>query len=579
MKLNVLKIGKIAAALCALLPAITAAAAEDTEDQNIDGWIVNVQDPYIQIKGYEGELPADGRLELPDFNSLAEDPSRVQYHLSGFEDITALEELIIPECYGRVEISSSSAFRNCDITRLTLHASGIYMPYGRLGRQIAELNVDDLNQWCENSYFNYDAEEPTCNNPLAYNARIFVKGVEQTELNISGHVSDGALFQLGPNIAKVNVKGSIGEGNFYRHSLTEIRCGSVDDGFEFRFNTQREEYDVYLTSPVPSAFTLQKRAVSALKPVGRLHIASGSKEFFESKVKPGTVEFVEDMPMPEDYVIVDHMMFRATQNKYGTDILIEEANLISVSEAVNPNAVVPESVTVGGKSLPVTYVSPNAAIGNKTLKTITLPATCNRIGEYAFKDCKNLSAYTVPESTRIWMFAFENCVSLTEVTLTGPALGYGIFWGCTNLSTVHVTAGCTSLYGGMFGDNDVRHVYFYAPEPPAFTNGYDRDYHCWYYELGLYREDAYENPTIVHVPKGCKDEYESVSWIDGDYEVVEDIDNGIDEVAADHKSGSVEVFNIAGIRVHTGAVPERGALPAGIYMVRYQDGSVGKIAY
>ena len=51
---------------------------------------------------------------------------------------------------------------------------------------------------------------------------------------------------------------------------------------------------------------------------------------------------------------------------------------------------VPSAVTVEGKTYKVTAISANAFKGQKKLKTLTLPASVTKIGNHAFKNCKNL---------------------------------------------------------------------------------------------------------------------------------------------------------------------------------------------
>lgn len=72
---------------------------------------------------------------------------------------------------------------------------------------------------------------------------------------------------------------------------------------------------------------------------------------------------------------------------------------------------IPESVTFGGTSFPVTS-----------------------IGRSAFEYCSGLTSVTIPGSvTSIGVWAFSNCTGLTSVTIPGSvtSIGVGAFFGCS----------------------------------------------------------------------------------------------------------------------------------------------------
>ena len=78
-----------------------------------------------------------------------------------------------------------------------------------------------------------------------------------------------------------------------------------------------------------------------------------------------------------------------------------------------------------------------------------------RIGYYAFQGCSNLSSVTIPEGvTSIWNFAFRDCSSLTSVTIPEgvTSIENCAFWGCSSLTSVTIPGSVTSIGGRVFSD-------------------------------------------------------------------------------------------------------------------------------
>ena len=76
-----------------------------------------------------------------------------------------------------------------------------------------------------------------------------------------------------------------------------------------------------------------------------------------------------------------------------------------------------------------------------TSKTYSIPDSVTRIGNDAFKSCKNLISLTIPDSVIIIdSHAFEVCTNLESVTIPNSVtyLGYDAFSGCTSLTNVTI---------------------------------------------------------------------------------------------------------------------------------------------
>lgn len=90
------------------------------------------------------------------------------------------------------------------------------------------------------------------------------------------------------------------------------------------------------------------------------------------------------------------------------------------------------------------------------LAEVELPDGLTSIGDGAFQWCSELVLTELPANIiSIGNFAFYCCTGLTELTFASnpaPALGGGVFIGCTNLKTIHIPAGAAGYDGGNWLD-------------------------------------------------------------------------------------------------------------------------------
>ena len=97
-------------------------------------------------------------------------------------------------------------------------------------------------------------------------------------------------------------------------------------------------------------------------------------------------------------------------------------------------------------------------VTDKTIKSINIPATIDgvavtTIGKSAFKDCRSLTAVTIPDSvTTIGESAFRHCRSLTAVTLPNKVttIGAYAFSGCRSLTAVTIPNKVTTIEAYIF---------------------------------------------------------------------------------------------------------------------------------
>lgn len=156
------------------------------------------------------------------------------------------------------------------------------------------------------------------------------------------------------------------------------------------------------------------------------------------------------------------------------------------------------------------------------LKRIVLPASTQRIEGYAFFGCSRLKQIELPEKcTKIGDYAIAFCDSLSSVKLPASIvrIGEAAFWCCSSLS---------SIYSGIDNMNDVvSQDSYYSPF------------------------DDISDDCLWHVPSGTKNKYTSLSWWNGGWGVVEDLDSStsvkvnVYDVNVDHEAW----YTLRGVRL------------------------------
>lgn len=87
------------------------------------------------------------------------------------------------------------------------------------------------------------------------------------------------------------------------------------------------------------------------------------------------------------------------------------------------------------------------------LDTIVLPASVNRLGQYAFMNCTNLKSINLPVTQKTLPISFmEGCSSLESIELpaTLTTINQDAFYGCSSLKNVNLHEGITTIYQRAF---------------------------------------------------------------------------------------------------------------------------------
>lgn len=105
-------------------------------------------------------------------------------------------------------------------------------------------------------------------------------------------------------------------------------------------------------------------------------------------------------------------------NSDGTSVTVTYQNEGSPSYFSLKGALkIPESVSYGGISYPVTKIGEKAFRSCTSLTSVTIPISVTKIGKNAFNECRGITSVSLPNSvTVIDAYAFYSCTVLIAST-------------------------------------------------------------------------------------------------------------------------------------------------------------------
>ena len=163
----------------------------------------------------------------------------------------------------------------------------------------------------------------------------------------------------------------------------------------------------------------------------------------------------------------------------------------------------------------VTRIGDYAFYNCSGLTRLTLPSSVTSIGEFAFRYCSGLTSLTIPSGvTSIGMSAFEYCSSLTSLTLPSSVNEIGIyaFHGCSGLTSLTLPSSVTSSIRDYIFDGLKECNYFIDSDLETYL----AHTHDWKYipvdEIKYYHNG--QELTKLEIPSGV-DKIGSYSFYKG----------------------------------------------------------------
>ena len=141
----------------------------------------------------------------------------------------------------------------------------------------------------------------------------------------------------------------------------------------------------------------------------------------------------------------------------------------------------------------ITELEEEAFMG-ETIKSITLPNSITKIGNYAFQNCKQLASITLPNSitsiplcafdgcaklkdviipssvTKIYESAFDGCSSLTNIIIPNDVtfIGMSAFNGCSSITSITIPNNVVTISDYAFLDcESLESIYCMSNTPPS----------------------------------------------------------------------------------------------------------------
>ena len=130
---------------------------------------------------------------------------------------------------------------------------------------------------------------------------------------------------------------------------------------------------------------------------------------------------------------------------------ITTGTIIDLNDTSITEVVIPESID----GVPVTSIGEFAFRDCTNLTSITIPNSVTSIGEYAFYYCTSLTSITIPSGvTSIGEFAFYYCTSLTSITIPNSveSIGKNAFSFCTSLTSITIPNNVTVIWSYVFSN-------------------------------------------------------------------------------------------------------------------------------
>ncbi len=166
----------------------------------------------------------------------------------------------------------------------------------------------------------------------------------------------------------------------------------------------------------------------------------------DADVVPLPEDTTESTPNSNDNVtdtpaIIHNKKYKTDDNAHTVQYKNGSVKLIKSTKVISKNYKVPDTVTIYGKTFPVTEIDSKFLKGNSVIQTLKIGKNVKVIGKEAFKNCKNLKTVTIGKNvTTISDSAFEGCKKLKKITIPSKVtkIGKKAFYKCTSLKKITI---------------------------------------------------------------------------------------------------------------------------------------------
>lgn len=216
----------------------------------------------------------------------------------------------------------------------------------------------------------------------------------------------------------------------------------------------------------------------------------------------------------------------------------------------------------------------------ENLKKITIGENVREINKYEFANCAEVKSLRLPDSlTKIGQYAFEGCGMKTiDIPKSVQNIGDGAFSGCVNVSSLNLAEGVVSIgdyaFSGCVNLSEVNSMNVNVPKCKGAavfdSNVYlNAELYVPQEALSAYQEaDVWKNFLSI-----SGKQFGGAELIYNDLTVAV---NGFDLIVNAQEGVAVNVYNVAGQCIYSGANHQVQLPACGVYIVNV-GGKVSKI--
>jgi len=267
-------------------------------------------------------------------------------------------------------------------------------------------------------------------------AMITVCSAENANIGQSMEISVKIPEAKKPLLEQIEAASKLKQGDYTAESWEALQK-ALKEAEKVRKNPQSLQEDI------DEALNALKDAVSKLAPAAGNSAPDNSNKEDPNKEDPNKDNPNKDNPNKEE-PIKNGGIYVGGNYKYKiTSLAKQTAEVIGTTNSKLKKIVIGKSVTLGGKSFQITSVKASAFKNNKKITEVKIGANVTKIGNSAFEKCVKLKKVTVSgkKLTQIGKKAFAGCKQLRSVVVKSKKvkkIGTGAFKGIHKKAVVKI---------------------------------------------------------------------------------------------------------------------------------------------
>lgn len=130
-------------------------------------------------------------------------------------------------------------------------------------------------------------------------------------------------------------------------------------------------------------------------------------------------------------------------------------------EEYTDTVVIPSTISYNNRTLDVIGVGESAFASDGSLKSVELPNSVTKLGNYVFTNCEKIREIVIPNSvTEMGGSIFSNCGKLENVTLSTSlkSIPGGAFSSCGSLTSIVIPNSVTTIGEYAFSDSNLNSI-------------------------------------------------------------------------------------------------------------------------